>query len=111
MTRQRAAGGGGGGGGAARRDAKALFTSGDADTGATACGACHTLADAGATGTVGPDLDKVLKGKDAAFIQQSIVDPERGDRAGLPARHHARRTSAIRCRTSQVDALVKYLPR
>ena len=23
------------------------------------CGACHTLADAGATGNVGPDLDKV----------------------------------------------------
>ena len=26
-------------------------------------------------GTVGPDLDKVLKGKDEAFIKQSIVDP------------------------------------
>ena len=40
-----------------------------------ACGACHTLADAGTTGTTGPDLDKVLKGKDATFIQQSIEDP------------------------------------
>ena len=44
--------------------------------GATACGACHTLADAGTTGSVGPDLDKVLKGKDAAFIKESIVDPD-----------------------------------
>src|SRR3954453_12319267 len=45
-----AAGGGGGGAG----DATGPF----ADQG---CNACHTLADAGATGTVGPDLDKVLK--------------------------------------------------
>jgi cytochrome c oxidase subunit II len=40
-----------------------------------ACASCHTLADAGATGTVGPNLDDVLKGKDASFIEQSIVDP------------------------------------
>jgi mono/diheme cytochrome c family protein len=40
------------------------------------CGSCHTLAEASATGTVGPDLDQVLKGKDAAFIHESIVDPE-----------------------------------
>src|SRR5215217_4712820 len=46
MTSRPAAGGGGGGGGAAV-DAKALFTSGDADTGATACATCHMLADAG----------------------------------------------------------------
>jgi cytochrome c oxidase subunit II len=73
---QKAAGGGGGeagggGGGAAAADGKALFT-----TGANpACASCHTLSDAGADGTIGPDLDKVLKGKDAAFIQQSIEDP------------------------------------
>lgn len=40
-----------------------------------ACGACHTLADAGTTGTTGPNLDQVLKGKDAAFIRQSILQP------------------------------------
>lgn len=40
------------------------------------CGSCHTLAEANAAGTVGPDLDEVLKGKDAAFIHDSIVDPE-----------------------------------
>jgi cytochrome c oxidase subunit II len=39
------------------------------------CGSCHTLSDASATGTIGPNLDEVLKGKDAAFIQQSIEDP------------------------------------
>ena len=47
----------------------------------------HTLADAGAKGTVGPDLDKVLKGKDAAFIQKSIEDPgafvEKGFQDGI----------------------------
>ena len=51
-------------------DGKAIFTSADGN-----CGACHTLADAGANGTIGPDLDTVLKGKDEAFIKQSIVDP------------------------------------
>jgi len=40
------------------------------------CASCHTLAEANATGTVGPDLDQVLQGKDAAFIHESIVNPE-----------------------------------
>jgi len=73
-AKAKAAGGGkpaGGGGQAAAPDGKAIFTS----TASPACGSCHTLSDAGATGTIGPDLDKVLKGKDAAFIQQSIEDP------------------------------------
>jgi cytochrome c oxidase subunit II len=39
------------------------------------CGSCHTLADAGTKGAVGPDLDKVLAGKNADFVHQSIVDP------------------------------------
>jgi mono/diheme cytochrome c family protein len=39
------------------------------------CGICHTLAAAGSTATTGPNLDQVLQGKDAAFINQSIVDP------------------------------------
>jgi cytochrome c oxidase subunit 2 len=39
------------------------------------CGSCHTLADAGTQGAVGPDLDKVLPGKNADFIHESIVDP------------------------------------
>ncbi len=76
------AGGAAGGGGAAP-DAKTLFASGASP----ACGSCHTLADAGANGTVGPNLDKVLKGKNAAFIQQSIEDPgaqiEKGFQDGI----------------------------
>jgi cytochrome c oxidase subunit 2 len=49
---------------------KAVFT------GASGCGGCHTLADAGTNGQIGPNLDTVLKGKDAAFITQSIVSPD-----------------------------------
>jgi cytochrome c oxidase subunit 2 len=108
MTTKPAAGGGGGGGGGAAVDAKALFTSGDADTGATACATCHTLADAGAKGQIGPDLDKVLKGKDAAFIKQSILQPDKeiapGFQAGIMPPNFGDTLSA-----AQVDALVKYL--
>ena len=39
------------------------------------CGGCHTFTPAGTKGTIGPDLDKVLQGKDADFIRESIVDP------------------------------------
>ena len=77
--RQQAADGGGGGGGeeeaegggGAAPDGKAIFTTGAAPT----CGSCHTLADAGTDATIGPDLDDALKGKDAAFIQESIEKP------------------------------------
>jgi cytochrome c oxidase subunit 2 len=112
MTTRPAAGGGGAGGGgggaAAAVDAKQLFTSGDADTGATACATCHTLADAGAKGQVGPDLDKVLKGKDAAFIKESILDPDKviapGFQPGVMPPNFGDTLSS-----EQVDALVKYL--
>jgi cytochrome c oxidase subunit 2 len=108
MTAKPAAGGGGGGGGGAAVDAKQIFTSGDADTGATACATCHTLADAGAKGQVGPDLDKVLKGKDAAFIKESILTPDKeiapGFQPGVMPPNFGDTLSA-----EQVDALVKYL--
>jgi mono/diheme cytochrome c family protein len=39
------------------------------------CTGCHTLADAGSTGTTGPDLDGALADKDAAYIETAIVDP------------------------------------
>jgi cytochrome c oxidase subunit 2 len=113
MTANAAAGGGAGGGGGATAggaavNAKALFTGGNAATGATACATCHTLADAGAKGQVGPDLDKVLKGKDAAFIKQSILQPDKfiapGYQAGIMPPNFGATLSA-----QQVDALVKYL--
>jgi cytochrome c oxidase subunit 2 len=108
MTAKPAAGGGGGGGGGAAVNAKQLFTSGNAATGATACATCHTLADAGAKGQVGPDLDKVLKGKDAAFIKESILNPNKviapGYQPGIMPPNFGDTLSA-----EQVDALVKYL--
>jgi cytochrome c oxidase subunit 2 len=108
MTTRPAAGGGAAGGGGAAVNAKQLFTNGDADTGATACATCHTLADAGAKGQVGPDLDKVLKGKDAAFIKESIVNPDKeiapGYQPGVMPSNFGDTLSP-----EQVDALVKYL--
>jgi len=51
---------------------KEIFTT----TAQPPCASCHTLQEANATGTVGPNLDEVLKGKDAAFIHESIVNPD-----------------------------------
>ena len=47
---------------------KSLFTS-------SGCGGCHTFKAAGSAGKTGPDLDQSLKGKDEAYIRESIVDP------------------------------------
>jgi mono/diheme cytochrome c family protein len=63
--------------------------SGDPAAGKTAfessgCGGCHVFSAAGSSGAVGPDLDKVLQGKDAAFIKESIIDPEAEIAAGYP---------------------------
>ena len=46
------------------------------------CGSCHTLAAAGATGTVGPDLDTAISGDAGStplpeFVKESIIDPEK----------------------------------
>jgi mono/diheme cytochrome c family protein len=48
--------GGGGGGG---EDGKAIFAS-------AGCGSCHTLADAGSSGTIGPNLDEAKPSKQLA---------------------------------------------
>jgi mono/diheme cytochrome c family protein len=51
-----------GGGGADVAEGKELFAS-------SGCGGCHTLADAGTTGTTGPNLDDLKPGMDAAVEQ------------------------------------------
>jgi mono/diheme cytochrome c family protein len=97
------AGGGGGqaggGGGAAPKGAD-IFTS-------NGCNSCHTLAAAKATGTVGPDLDHI-KPATAAFIRQSIVDPNKVVTKGFPKdvmpQDFGQKLSA-----AELDALVKYL--
>ena len=72
------------------------------------CGGCHTLSDAGATGTVGPDLDKALKGKDEAFIKESIVDPNKVIAPGF-GRGIMPQNFKTTIPPDQLDALVKYL--
>src|SRR4051794_37773728 len=109
QTQPQGGGGGGGSGGqAAAPDAKALFTNGKDSTGATPCGACHTLAAASTNGTTGPDFDQVLKGKDAAFIKQSIVQPDaeiaKGYGKGIMPPNYGSTLSG-----AEVDALVKFL--
>ena len=104
----RAAGGGGAGQAGAAPDAKALFTNGSSATGATACGACHTLQAAGTSGTTGPDLDQVLKGKDPAFIKQSILQPDAQIASGfskgiMPPNYRST------LKPAEVDAIVKFL--
>ena len=74
----------GGDGQSASADGKTLFTAGN-DNGATACGSCHALADAGTQEGIGPNLDEVLPGQDAAAIEKSIVDPEAEISKGKPA--------------------------
>jgi cytochrome c oxidase subunit 2 len=97
-------GGGGGGGGGEEADGKTLFTEAAQPT---ACKSCHTLADAGATGTTGPDLDEVVPDLSDAEIKASIEDPDakitEGFQPGLMPRY------GDSLSPEQVDALVKYL--
>jgi cytochrome c oxidase subunit 2 len=75
---------------------------------ASPCGSCHTLADAGTTQQIGPNLDEVLQGKDAKFIRQSIVNPDaevaEGYNAGLMPQNYGEVMS-----DAQLDSLVEYL--
>jgi mono/diheme cytochrome c family protein len=75
---------------------------------ANGCGACHTLADAGTTGSVGPNLGTVLKGKDVTFIRTSIVDPnafiEKGYGPGIMPQTFGKTLSK-----DELAALVAYL--
>jgi cytochrome c oxidase subunit 2 len=94
------AGGGGGGGGAAKPDGAQVF----ADNG---CGSCHTLAVANATGTVGPDLGKI-KNATAAFIRESIVDPNKDVTKGYPPNTMPQDFSS-KLSKDELDALVDYI--
>ena len=78
------------------------------------CGSCHTLKAAGATATVGPDLDKLKqyaaqanRGPIAAFVKQSIVSPgaylQPGYQNLMPP------TFGTQIPPAQLDQLVQYL--
>jgi cytochrome c oxidase subunit 2 len=101
---KQAAGGGaaptGGGGGGAKPDGATVF----ADNG---CASCHTLKPANATGTVGPDLDKIDK-PTSAFIKQSIVDPNKVVTKGFQP-NIMPQDFGDKISPDELDALVEYL--
>jgi mono/diheme cytochrome c family protein len=83
-------------------------------TGAGGCGSCHALKDAGATGTVGPDLDNLeadaqKAGKPlAAYTHESIVDPGAYVVPGFPNGVMPPDFSST-LKKQQIDDLVAYL--
>jgi cytochrome c oxidase subunit II len=80
------------------------------------CGACHTLAEAGATGAVGPNLEQLAEvagkrrpGTPAEeYVEQSIVDPRAFVVKGFPE-NVMPTTYGDDLSPEQVDALVQYL--
>jgi mono/diheme cytochrome c family protein len=75
---------------------------------ATNCGGCHTLAQAGTTGTTGPDLDQVLKGVPPQQISQDITDPNAQIASGYPPNVMPQNFGQT-LTPPQLSALVKYL--
>ena len=83
---------------------------------ANGCSSCHTPAAAGASGTVGPDLDKVVsdaakyaKGKPpAVYIRQSIVTPNAFVVPGFP-KGTMPQTFGQQLSPQQITALVNFL--
>jgi mono/diheme cytochrome c family protein len=92
-----------GGSGGSSIDGSQVFVS-------TGCGSCHTIAELGsdAQGTIGPNLDTALAGKDDTFIKTSIEDPsayvEKGFPDGTMPSDYADQLSP-----EQIDALVAFL--
>jgi cytochrome c oxidase subunit II len=77
-------------------------------TGSAGCSGCHSLADARATGTIGPNLDVGLKGRTAAFVHQCIVHPNSVAPPGYP-KNVMPSTFAKTLTSRQIEALVTYL--
>ena len=77
------------------------------------CGACHTLAAAGANGKIGPDLDKLKTYAKAAnmpldqFILESITKPSAYVEKGFP--QGVMPTTYASLSKATLDALVKFL--
>ena len=92
------------GGGGGETDGKTLFTEAAEPT---ACGSCHTLSDAGTTGTTGPNLDEVAARPQRGRDPQSIEDPDAKITAGFQPGIMPRYGESLS--KEQIDALVKYL--
>jgi cytochrome c oxidase subunit 2 len=104
LGKPKAPAGGGGGGGGGETDGKTLFTEAAEPA---ACGSCHTLSEAGTTGTTGPNLDDVLPDLSEADIRQSIEDPDAKIAPGFQPGIMPRYGESLS--PEQIDALVKYL--
>ena len=72
------------------------------------CATCHTLTAADASGTTGPNLDETLKGKDPAYIEESIVDPNAQLATDFPP-DVMPQTYGETLSPEELDALVQYL--
>ena len=94
------------GGAPAVIDAKTLFDKGNGNS--TPCASCHQLAAVSSPQGIGPNLDTGLAGKDAAFIKESIVNPDAVITKGFPA-HVMPPNFAQTLKPAEIDALVKYL--
>jgi cytochrome c oxidase subunit 2 len=90
----------GGGGGGAKPDGAEVFAS-------NGCSSCHTFKPANATGMVGPDLDKI-DNPTAAFIKQSIVDPNKVVTKGFQP-NIMPQDFGDKLSPDELDALVEYL--
>ena len=79
-----------------------------------ACGACHTLTAAGASGKIGPDLDKLpayaaqAKQPLESFVRESIVSPNAYVQPGYP-KNVMPPTLGTSLSKPQLDALAQYL--
>ncbi len=102
-------------GGAAPEEGESVTAAGREIFASAGCDACHTLADADATGTVGPNLDELPgvagkreKGTSAEdYVHQSIVDPRafvvKGFGTTMPTNFGDQLTP------EEIDTLVQYL--
>ena len=90
----------GGGGQAGGADGAAVFE-------ANGCASCHTFKPANATGTVGPDLDKIEPAT-ADFIRRSIVDPNANVTKGFSP-DIMPQDFGDKLSPDELDALVEYL--
>jgi mono/diheme cytochrome c family protein len=93
-------GGGGGGNAALVAQGKQLFQQN--------CGTCHTLADAGTTGSTGPDLDRALRGQSEDELRTDIVDPNARIAPGYAANIMPPNFEQT-LSSQQLDGLVAYL--
>ncbi len=87
---------------------KQLFVAGNPSTGAASCASCHVMKAAGAAGTKGPNLDKVIASDPASATLDAIVAPNKeilpGYKKGVMPTDYAKTLTK-----PQLAALVAYI--